>query len=472
MNLNTNDIAGILAYFVITGVFAYLVRRTRTFSEFSVGSRRVPAAMIFASLAATYIGPGFSVGFASKGFSSGYVFYLLALTYPLQTALVAFFFAPRLARFRDCHTIGDVIEKKYGRCAQFLAGLISVGLCIGFTAVMGKIGGDLLHAVTGWPLSLSIGIVTMSTALFTFTGGVRAVIATEAIHFSWFSIVVPVVLLLAFFKHPQASSEINATGLDLTGAGFGGLTWVQMLGISVSFLLGETLIPPYANRALAAQSEAASTRGFFLAGLYCIVWLAIVATMGVTAHGLLPSDTPADGVFLALGQMLLPYGAYGLLLAAVIAIVMSSQESVLNSATVALTRDIVGTAVGRSLTDRQSLIISRLGTVAIAAGATVVARYSPTIIEGLLICYSIWAPGLLLPFLLGLYLKRTTALAGWLSMILGSATSILWQTILNEPWGVPAILVGLAVAAMAYAIGHAVGNPHQRKAPTSEETVV
>jgi SSS family solute:Na+ symporter len=471
MSINAFDIAGIVAYFLVTAVFAYLVRRTRSFSEFSVGSRKVPAAMVFASMAATYIGPGFSVGFTSKGYSSGYMFYILAMTYPLQTILVAFFFAPRLSRFRDCHTIGDVIAKKYGKFSQFLAGIISVGLCIGFTAVMGKIGGELLHSVTGWPLTLSIAIVTMSTAAFTFTGGVRAVIATDAVHFCWYTIVIPVVLMLAFFKHPQTASDIGAKAAELTRTGFTGLTWIQMLGIAVSFLLGETLIPPYANRALAARTEAASRSGFLWAGLFCVVWLAIVATMGIAAHGLLPTSVAADDVFLELGKAMLPYGTYGLLLASVIAIVMSSQESVLNSATVAFTRDIVGIGAGRNLTDKQSLIVSRMGTLVIAGIATVAARYAPSIIDGLLVCYSIWAPGLLLPFLLGLYLKRTTATAGWLSMICGSVSSVLWQTVLKEPAGVPAILVGLAVAAIAFAVGSMIGNPQEPSPQPSLEAV-
>lgn len=471
MNINIFDIAGIVAYFVVTGIFAYLVRSTRSFSEFSVGNRRVPAAMVFASMAATYIGPGFSVGFTSKGYSSGYMFYLLALTYPLQTILVAFFFAPRLSRFRDCHTIGDVIEKKYGKFSQFLAGIISVGLCIGFTAVMGKIGGELLHSVTGWPLTISIAVVTMSTAVFTFTGGVRAVIATDVVHFCWYSIVIPIVLMLAFFKHPQTASEITSNGTELTLTAFAGLTWIQILGIVVSFLLGETLIPPYANRALAAQTESASRIGFLWAGLFCVVWLAIVATMGVIAHGLLPENAAPDDVFLELGKAMLPYGTYGLLLASVIAIVMSSQESVLNSATVAFTRDIVGVGFGKNLTDRQSLIVSRIGTIVIAGIATFAARYAPSIIEGLLICYSIWAPGLLLPFLLGLYLKRTTAMAGWLSMICGSLSSVLWQTVLEEPGGFPPILVGLFVAGIAYAFGYVIGKPREMPTQTSAEVV-
>ncbi len=457
MNLNVFDLTGIVVYFIAAGVFAYFVRRTKSFAEFAVGNRTIPRAMIFTTMAATYIGPGFSVGFTSKGFSTGFVFYLLAMTYPIQMILVAFFFAPRLARFRDCTTIGEVMSKRYGKFTHLLAGIVSVGLCIGFTAVMGKIAGQLLHSVTGLPLMASIAIVTMFTALYTFTGGLRAVIATDALQFAWFSLVVPIVLLIAFFKSPGTASDIAAKGAELTSSGLGELSGIQILGIMVAFLLGETLIPPYANRALSAKTESASRQGFLWAGLFSFVWLGIVATLGIIAHQFLPSSTNPDDVFFAMGKELLPYGTFGLLVAGVIGIVMSSQDSVLNAATVSFVRDIVGVRGG--LSDKTSLMLSRVGTILIAAVATVVAGYSPSIIDGLLICYSIWAPGLLLPFLLGLYLKRTTPMAGWLSMIAGATTSILWQTVLKEPGGYPAILVGLVASAAAYLIGYYFGRP-------------
>jgi SSS family solute:Na+ symporter len=156
-----------------------------------------------------------------------------------------------------------------------------------------------------------------------------------------------------------------------------------------------------------------------------------------------------------MGKHLLTPLFYGVLLAGVVAIIMSSQESLMNSASVALVRDIIG--LRGKLSDHTELILGRLATIAIAVLAVVVAQYSPSIIEGLLICYSIWAPGLLFPFLLGLYLKRTKPMAGWLSMLAGAITSIVWQTVLKEPGAVPSILVGLAASGIGYVIGHFAG---------------
>ena len=448
---------GLIAYFLLCLGLAWLTRRTRSFKEFSVGSQKVPTAMIFASLAATYIGPGFSVGFTGKGFGSGFTFCVLSLTYAVQTILVGLFFAPRLARNRDCYTIGDVVERHYGKFAHLLTGIVSVGLCIGFTAIMGKIGGQLLSTVTGLSVPLSIALITLITALYTFTGGIRAVIANDGVQFIWFSLIIPAMALLAYFKCPASTHEVAAKAMELTRAGFSGMTGMQIFGVLVSFLLGETLTPPYANRALAAKTESASRTGFILAGLYCPVWLGICAVLGVYGHFFLPAGVAADDVFLGVGKYLLNGLFYGGLLAAVIAIVMSSQESVMNSASVALVRDIIG--LNGKLTDRQQLIWGRTGTIGVALIATVVAQYAPSIIDGLLICYSIWAPGVLLPFLLGLYVKNTRPMAGWLAMLCGAAVSIVWQTALKEPMGIPAILVGLAASFGGWLIGQTFGKP-------------
>lgn len=446
---------GLIAYFLMCLVMAYLTRRNKSFAEFSVGNHKVPTAMIFASLAATIIGPGFSVGFTGKGFNTGFVFYLLAMTYAVQTIMVGLYFAPRLARYRDCYTIGDVMERQYGKFTHLLAGIVSVGLCIGFTAIMGKVAGQLLHSITGWSLPISIAVVTMVTALYTFTGGIRAVIANDGIQFIWFSLLIPTLLLIAFFKCPASTHDVAAKAMELTRSGFSTMTGMQIFGIIISFLLGETLTPPYANRALAAKTEVASKKGFVLAGLYCPIWLGICALLGVYGHFFLPEGTAADDVFFGLGKHLLNGVIYGCLLAAVLAIIMSSQESLMNSAAVALVRDVIG--IQGKMHDQTQLILVRVGTIVIALFAVVVAQYSPSIIDGLLICYSIWAPSLLLPFILGLYIKNTKPMAGWLSMLCGAAVSILWQTVLKEPGGVPAILVGLTASLAGYMIGHFFG---------------
>jgi SSS family solute:Na+ symporter len=198
-----------------------------------------------------------------------------------------------------------------------------------------------------------------------------------------------------------------------------------------------------------------------LSGSYVVVWLAIVGALGIVARDILPEGTVSDSVFVTLAQYVLPAGVYGLILAALVAIVMSSQEATLNSAAVSVVRDIVPFVA--KLPDERSLFLAKLVTLALALLSIFIAQFSPSIIEGLLILYSIWAPTILVPLIAALFIRETKPLAGWLSIVCGGAASLLWQTALGEPAGIPAILVGLAASGAAYMAGHATGT--RRSAP-------
>src|SRR6266446_4818741 len=423
MAITAADIAVIALYFVFLAIFAYLTRRNRTFNEFAVAKHTIPATLVFASLATTIVGPGFSIGFASKAWTTGYLYYYLVLPYALQVLLVGVFLAPKLTRFRDCRSLGDVMVKKYGVLAQILTGIVSVGLCTGFSAVMGKIGGATLSGVTGWPVGVSIALMTGTTALVTFSGGLRATIATEALQFSLKTAVIPLLVLVAVMKSPQTLDLIGQRAHELGRTGLQQLNFLQLLGIAVSFMLGEALIPPYANRALAAKDASASRTGFILAGFFCVIWLAMISFLGVVAHSYLPASTPGDSVLVDIGRTLLPQGLFGLLLATIIALVMSSQESVLNSAAVAFTSDILSPLA--KVPERTTLWVAKVATLICAAVSIYSAQFAPSIIDGLLLMYSIWAPTILVPLILGLYLRDTRPLAGCLSIVAGGSTSIL-----------------------------------------------
>jgi solute:Na+ symporter, SSS family len=469
MHLHPLDLVALSGYFAMLAVLGYFTRRTRTFSEFAVGRRSIPPTMIFASLAATIVGPGFSIGVTSKSWNMGFLFYFLVVPYAIQTLSTGLFFGPKLTEERDCQTLGDVMRKRYGRFTQLLTGILSVGLCIGFTAVMGKIGGGTLQAITGWPLPICLVSVTGATALLTFTGGLRATIATEGLQFAFKAIIVPIMLLLAVSKSTTGLADLTARSSALAHSSLQGMTRWQLFGIVISFILGEVLIPPYANRALAARSQAASRYGFLAAGGFIVVWLAIVAALGVVAHGVVPADTKADDVFVAVGRAVLPPGVFGLLLAAIVAIVMSSQESVLNSAAVAFVRDIVG--IFSQPEERTTLLLAKVSTLCIAAVAVLAAQFSPSIIDGLLLLYSIWAPTMLVPLIAGLYLRDTKPLASWLSILGGAAVSLGWHYA-GEPNGVPSILIGLLAAILLYAVGHVVGQPYGPAVKTTVQTGV
>ncbi len=447
------SVAVVVAYVVLLTFVAVRARTAREFAEFSLAKRTLPLALVFGSLAATYVGPGFSISFVGRGFNSGFLFLGIGLAYALQNILVGFLIAPRLRALKDCHSLGDVIGQKYDRRCQIVAGVISVGLCAGFSAVMAKAGGVVLSDILPLPIWSSVAIVVGVTALYTTFGGLRASVITDAFQFSAFATLLPMTLLIAFAFNLKGGTETFTNhAIEATSQGLQSTRFIEIVGFITAFLLGETLIPPYANRALASKTTRISRNGFILAGLFSIVWFVVMISLGIIARSIIPKDTAEDLVLLNLVKMIMPASGYALLLVVLISVVMSSLDSLLNAGAVAFTQDIIQPFI--KLQNGQALSIGRAATIAIALVAAVCAVFVPSIIEGLLLCYTIWAPAILPALIIGLYVKNPRPLAGILSMGMGTIVAIVFEFTLSDRIGIPAIIPALAFAVFVYFLGH------------------
>jgi len=443
----------VVGYAALLTFVAVRARAAREFAEFSLAKRALPLALVFGSLAATYVGPVFSIGFVGRGFKSGLLFFCVGLAYAVQNILVGLFVAPRLRRLKGCHTLGDAIGQKYDRKCQVLGGIISVGLCAGFAAVMAKAGGDVLRSIFGLPHWSSVIVVVGITALYTTFGGLRASVITDAFQFSAFAILLPLMLLLVLMFHLNGSAATFVKEASAaTTAGFDSTSPIKILGLVAAFLLGETLIPPYANRALASKTTGVARNGFLLAGLFSVVWFMVMIALGIAARSIIQGDIEEDMVLLKLVESTMPAAGYALLMVVLISIIMSSLDSLLNAGAVAFTQDIVKPFA--KVPDSTALNIGRCATIVIALTAAAGAVAVESIIDGLLICYTIWAPAILPVLIIGLWVKRPRPLAGILSMGVGTLVAIMFQFIFPSAIEVPAIIPALGSALLAYVLGH------------------
>jgi len=189
-----------------------------------------------------------------------------------------------------------------------------------------------------------------------------------------------------------------------------------------------------------------------LAGVFSAAWFIVMIALGVAARSIIPEGTSEDDVLLNLVKSAMPAAGYALLLAVLVSVVMSSLDSLLNAGAVAFAEDIVKPFV--KLTDATALNIGRCATIVIAAIAAAGALAVPSIIKGLLICYTIWAPAILPALIIGLWVKRPRPLAGILSMGVGTLVAVMFELIFPSAIEAPAIILALGSALLAYVLGH------------------
>jgi SSS family solute:Na+ symporter len=326
-------------------------------------------------------------------------------------------------------------------------------MCAGLAAVMAKAGGGVLADAFGLHKWTSVALVVGITALYTTFGGLRASVITDAFQFSAFATLLPMTLLIAFAFNLKGGSEtFTHHAIEATSHGLESTPLIEIVGFFLAWLLGETLIPPYANRALASKTTKISRDGFILAGLFSTVWFIVMISLGIIARSIIPKDTAEDIVLLNLVKMIIPASGYALLLVVLISVVMSSLDSLLNAGAVAFTQDIIQPFT--KLQNGQALSTGRAATIAIAIVAAVCAVFVPSIIEGLLLCYTIWAPAILPALIIGLIIKNPRPLAGILSMGIGTIVAIVFESTLSDLIGIPAIIPALAFALFVYFLGH------------------
>ena len=433
----------IVAYFIGMLVIALLGKKAKSMADFAVGSRAIPTMIIVASLSATYIGPGYSLGLVDKAASQGYVWYVIFLAFSLQTVLTGWFVAPRLNAFSNAYTLGDVMGQRYGRLVQLVTGIMSVVLCAGFIGAITRAAGDIISTLTPIPFIAAVALSITIVVIYSTLGGVKTIVITDVIQFTVLAVSIP---LTVFFIAGLGdgigtiSHNINEASLTLGGH----FSWIVFAGLFISFLFGEVLIPPYANRALMAKDQGNAKWGFIFAGLFSACWFLVCATLGIFGSELL-SIQDENNVLINVMQQVLPVGLFGLAAAGIIAVIMSSQSSLLNAAAVSFSQDIIATLHTQGLDNKKELLYSKLLTIGVGISAAFIALKSDSIVDALLVCYTLWAPTIVFPVIIATFKKNAHPLAALAAIVGGGAATAIWHWGLGNPGEVPAIVVGIAV---------------------------
>ncbi len=428
-----------LALVLIVGLLAG--RGIRSLHHFSVAGRSYSSVVVFATLSASFIGGGFTMGNAEKVFTWGIVNIFALWGFSLKEILVATFIAPRIDAFSEAISVGDIMEQAYGKIAKLVSGCFAVLLCAGIVgAQVGAIGYIFklfLGIPHSWGILFGFGIVV----LYATIGGMKAVVLTDLLQFVILSVGIPLTLILGLYK--AGGLEVVQAAVPAGHLSFlDGKTPLAFASLFLTFVLGETLVPPYVQRLLIGKSAAHTARGTLLSGLFSIPFFAVTGGIGLVALTLQPGLDPNMALPYVI-QQVLPLGLKGMVVAGIIAVVMSSADSFLNGAAVAFTNDVVGPLRRRPLSDRQALFLAKITTLLVGVLAIVFAIKIKSILDLLIYAYHFWAPVIVIPLAAAFFGIKARARVFLSGCIVGLTAVALWNTLLNSPGGVDGLIIGV-----------------------------
>ncbi len=438
-------VAGYLLLILVLGLQAG--RKVNNMSQFATAGGGYGAFVVFATLSASYIGGGFTMGNAGVVYGIGIANIVAIWGFSIKEILVGYFLAPRLVHFPDALSAGDITGKAYGKGAKVLTGGFGVLVCIGIVGAQVGAMGTVFTVLLGMNFYLGVAIGCTILIVYSTFGGIRAVVVTDLVQFGFLAIGLPLVLVFGVIML-QAGGETTASlpegHLDI----FSFYSPLALGSLFLVLMFGEALVPPYLQRLLIGKPRAVG-RGTVWSGIFSIPFFLITGSIGLIAVLLEPNLSSSNHAIPYVIGAVLPLGIKGLVVAGIISVSMSSADSFLNSAAVCFTHDVVNPLRRKPLSDRKELMLARIVTATGGLIAVVVALTVEGLLTILLYAYNLWAPVILVPLVLAFFQFRATSQAVIIAAIAGISGNMLWSWAGLLPT-VDGLLVGILVNGVVF----------------------
>ncbi len=436
-----------LAAVLIIGIRAG--RHVKSIEEFSVAGRSFSYLVIFATLSASFIGGGFSMGNSEKVFLFGLVNIFALWGFSLKEILVAQFIAPQIKRYDAPITVGDIMGHHYGKGAKVVTGIFSVILCSGIlgaqVGAMGYIFNIFLGLDQMYGIIIGLGIVIAYSTI----GGMRAIVYTDILQFIVLMVGLPLVLIFGVVKAGGVGAVIQAVPVDhLTF--LGPYTLLAFLSLFFTFVIGEALVPPYVQRLFIAKDVNEVRKGTMLSGLFSIPFLFVTGSIGLVALILFP-EIDANLAMPTMIKEVLPIGLMGIVVAGVISIIMSSADSFLNGASVAAVHDVIKPLMNTD--DEKNFRLVKIINILVGILAIVFAIKIKSILDILIYSYNFWAPIIVVPLVVAILGGKVTKTQFYWGMTGGIIGVVGWNFVLDAPFGIDGLIIGVIGNALLFTLG-------------------
>jgi SSS family transporter len=447
---------GVLAVYLV-GVVAFglwIGREQKSAADYMVGDRNIVWWGLLFSIVATETS---TVTFLSiPGFSWGrdLTFIQLPLGYVIGRFVVVAVLLPHYFS-GEYFTAYEVLRKRFGgpvgQSASFLfivTRSLADGLRLFLTAIV-------VQEMAGLSLPVSVALVGVTTIVYTYAGGMKAVVWTDVAQFVIYVAGAAVAFLLLLARLPGGWE-----GLVATATGAGKLRWLDLsTALDNPYTLWAGLIAGMfltigshgadqmmVQRYLCARSQREAGRAVWVSGVVVLLQFGLFLVIGVGLYAFYQAYPPAvpfdrpDRVFVRFIVEQLPRGMVGLVIGAIFAAAMSTLSGSLNSSATAAVTDFYRPLVRPQATSTHLLWVTRALTlffglvqVAVALGGPLL---SQTVVEAVLTIAGFTTGIILGVFFLGIFTRRVGQKAAFAGMLLGLAviTVVAFGTRLAWPW--------------------------------------
>jgi len=409
----------------IIGVGLGVRKRVDSQNGFFVAHRQINATFVTGSLIATAVGGSVTVGMAGLGFAQGLTGTWWLLVGCVGLVILGLFFARKVQGAR-VYTLPELVERQYDRRVGLAASILIIVAWVGVVAGQIAAAGKVLSILGMGSANLWMVIFTAVFVAYTVIGGQLSVIRTDLYQ--------AIIICLGIFIGlglllPQVGG-LEGLKLSLPQNFFSfpispQFDWKALLSLLI--LVGATYVvgPDMYTRLFCAKNEKTAQRATFLSASAFVPLAFAIVLIGMGARVLFPQISPEQAFPQLISGLLSPWLG-GLILAALVAALMSSADTCLLSQGVILTQDIIRRFVP-PLGEKEITLLTRVNIIVLGLLALGLAMILKGVISSLLFAYTVFTCGLVVPVIAGFYKEKlkVTARGALAALIGGGVTGLM-----------------------------------------------
>lgn len=487
------DAAIIVAYIAfVTFLGSRLGSRAKGLSGYFLGESNIPAWAVMISIVATETSTATFLSVPGISFREGgdFRFLELAFGYLLGRALVALVLLPAYFKGK-IFTAYEVLNERFGGSIKTLASILFLAARLLADGLRLFLAANVLERIAGIDIRLAIVVMGVSTIVYTYLGGMRAVVWTDVIQFfiyiagALFALKTLIGLLPGGWDH-LVDAGMKANKFRLFDFRFDLAEpynfWSGLFGGMFLTLATHGADQLMVQRYLSARSLKEASWSLITSGFVVIAQFALFLLIGVALYVFYhdyPND-PVSGLPLAIAKdrefatfiaSRLPSGMLGIVVAAIFSAAMGSLSGSLNAAASSTVNDLY--KPWNPQASEQSLVrLSKVMTAvwgALKMGVAMLAgRLRDNVVSNALSVQTFVMGILLGLFLMGVLTRSIGKRSALVGMTLGLATLLVVRVFTTTAWPWWA-LIGSATVFTAGALAHACGLDGRSTAPNPGE---
>lgn len=402
----------------------------QTQGDFALAGRGLGTFVLTGTLLATWIGTGSIFGNSEEAYSVG----VAAWVIPLSGALGIFILTLLAGRVRkqDNFTIQDILERSFGPLSRIIG---TITLTLAYVIIVSyqyRAGAAIIEQIApSMSHTLAVVMVAIFVTLYTYLAGMYSVAYTDVVNgilmLVGFAIAIPILLgkvggLSGMWEALPAAKQ-SFTGHYSIGA------LISILLPSLLLILGDANL--YGRFFSAKSPEAAKKSArMMLASVLVVEWMIIfLAIIGIALvqKGIISEPGNLGHIAVQMAFHALPPFLGALLMATIVAIVVSTADSYLLAPASSIVRDVYQRFIKPEATEKELVQMSRYTVIILGIIALAMAFASKAFFSVSLFAYTLYGASITPALLAALFWKKVHPKAGIASMIVGLITALLWK---------------------------------------------